>query len=138
MNRETPRNKDDKAQEHDKGIRERSGGCSSRRVPVQLTESAGWWMGDDDSHGVEITIAGGVGEVVREGEVVRGPTPKRCFFLFFLFLYHVFIVTLQELACSASYGVNKTSISKHIITKEKPSPFISKCVKYSTHHQTYG
>ena len=71
MNRETPGNKDDKAQEHDQGIRERSGWCSSRRVLVQITESAGWWMGDDDSHGVEISIAGGV------VEMVRGPTPRR-------------------------------------------------------------
>ena len=38
---------------------------------MQLTESAGWWMGDDDSHGVEISIAGGVEEMVRD------PTPKR-------------------------------------------------------------
>ena len=38
----------------------------------------------------------------------------RAFFLFFFFfLYHVLIVTVQELACSASYGINKTSISKH-------------------------
>ena len=82
MNRETPRNKEDKAQEHDQGIRERSGWCSSRRVLVQLTESAGWWMGDDDSHGVEISIAGGV------VEMVRVLTPHR-FFSFFFFLYHV-------------------------------------------------
>ena len=75
---------------------------------MQLTESAGWWMGDDDSHGVEISIAGGV------RKMVRVPTPRRFFFFsFFVFLYHVFIVTVQELACSASYGVNKTSISKH-------------------------
>jgi len=33
-------------------------------------------------------------------------------FLFFLFLYHVFIVMVQELACSTSYGVNKTLISE--------------------------
>ena len=65
MNRETPRNKDGKAQEHDQGIRKRSGWCSSRRMLVQLTESAGWWMGDDDSHGVEISIAGGVRKMVR-------------------------------------------------------------------------
>ena len=32
---------------------------------VQLTGSAGWWLGDDDSHGVEISIAGGVVEMVR-------------------------------------------------------------------------
>ena len=72
MNRETPRNKDDEAQEHDQGIRERSGWCSLRRVLVQLTESAGWWMGDDDSHGVEISIAGGVEEMVR-GQTLKRP-----------------------------------------------------------------
>ena len=33
---------------------------------VQLTESAGWGMGDDDSHGIEISIAGCVAEMVRE------------------------------------------------------------------------
>ena len=68
MNRETRRNKDDKAQEHDQGIRKRSGWCSSLRVLVQLTESAGWWLGDDDSHGVEISIAGGVRKMVRESK----------------------------------------------------------------------
>ena len=77
MNRQTPRKKDDKAQEHDQGIRVRSGWCSSRRVLVQLTASAGWWMGDDDSHGVEISIAGGV------REMVRVPTSMRFFFFFF-------------------------------------------------------
>ena len=48
---------------------------------MQLTERAGWWMGDDDSHGVEMSIAGGV------RKMVRVPTPKR--FFYFLFLYHV-------------------------------------------------
>ena len=70
MKRETPRNKDGKDQEHDQGIRERSGWGSSRRVLVQLTESAGWWMGDDDSHGVKISIVGGV------VEMVHVPTPR--------------------------------------------------------------
>ena len=74
MNRETPRNKDDEAQEHDQGIRERSGWCSSRKVLVQLTESAGWWMGDDDSHGVEISIAGGVRKMVR-GQLLGSQGP---------------------------------------------------------------
>ena len=32
---------------------------------MQLTESAGWWMGDDDSPSVEISIAGGVRKMVR-------------------------------------------------------------------------
>ena len=36
-----------------------------------------------------------------------------CLFIIFFFLYHVFIVTVQELACSASYDVNKTSIAKY-------------------------
>ena len=74
MNRETPRNEDDKAQEHDQGIRERSGWCISRRVLVQLTESAGWWMGDDDSHGVEISIAAGVRKMVC-GYLLSGQGP---------------------------------------------------------------
>ena len=71
MNRETPRSKHGIAQEHDQGIRERSGWCSSRRVLVQLTESAGWWMVDDDSHGVEISIAGGV----RKTQLLGGQGP---------------------------------------------------------------
>ena len=83
MNRETPRNKDDKAQEHDQGIRERSGWCSSQRVQVQLTESAGWWMGDDDSHDVGISIAGGVVEMVR-AQLLGG---------FFLFLFFFFFIS---------------------------------------------
>ena len=48
MSRETPRNKDDKAQEHDQGIRD--GGSVvqlTESAKGQLTESAGW-MGDDD------------------------------------------------------------------------------------------
>ena len=80
MNRETPRNKDGKAQEHDQGIRERSGWCSSRRVLVQLTESVGWWMGDVDSHGVEIAIAGGVRKMVH-AQLLAG------FFFFFYIMY---------------------------------------------------
>ena len=84
MNRETPRNEDDKAQAHGKGIRERSGRYNSRRVLGQLTESAGWWMGDDDSHGVEISIAGGVVEMVRD------LTPKQFFSFIFFFFYIIY------------------------------------------------
>jgi len=36
----TPRNKNARAQEHDKGSKVGGGGCSSQRVRVQLTESA--------------------------------------------------------------------------------------------------
>ena len=50
---------------------------------MQLTESAGWWMGDDDSHGVEISIAGGVRKMVRD------PTPKRFFVFLFLFVFFI-------------------------------------------------
>ena len=92
MNRETPRNKDDRAQEHDQGIRERSGWCSSRRVLVQLTESAGWRTADDDSHGVEISIAGGVWRMVRD------PTPRR-FYFFLLFFFIFFFIS-----CIHCYG----------------------------------
>ena len=49
------------------------------------------------------------------------------FFIFFIFLYHVFIVTVQELACSASYGVNKTSISKHNNKGKTIAPRLQVC-----------
>jgi len=32
------------------------------------------------------------------------------FYFYYYFLYHVFIVKVQELTCSASYGVKKTLI----------------------------
>jgi len=76
------------------------------------------------SHGVEISIAGGGGEMVRAYLLVGCSS--------FFFLYQVFIVTVQELACSASYSVNKTSISK---TKKQTKIIKSSAnrVKYSTH-----
>ena len=58
------------------------------------------------SPGVEISIAGGGGEMVRALSLGRF-----FFFLFFLlFLNHVFIVKVQELACIVRYGVKKTLI----------------------------
>ena len=56
------------------------------------------------------------------------------FFNFFNFLYHVFIVMVQELACSASYGIKKTLISKQN-NKVKLITIISKCVMYLARHQ---
>ena len=41
------------------------------------------------------------------------------FLFWFYFLYHMFIVIVQELACSASHGVKKTLISKQS-NKVKP------------------
>ena len=46
------------------------------------------------------------------------PTPRQLFFSFFFFLYHVFFVKVQELAGSASYGVNKTIL---LAPGKKPS-----------------
>jgi len=57
------------------------------------------------SHGVEISIAGGGADEKDEGN--RG-----LFFSFFLFLYHIFVVKVQEIAWSASYGENKTQKPK--------------------------
>ena len=61
----------------------RSGWCSSQRVLVQLTASAGWRVGDNDSHGVEISIARGVEEMVRGNSLaakgppfIEGPSPN--------------------------------------------------------------
>ena len=39
-------------------------------------------------------------------------------FSFLFFSNHVFIVTVQQLTCRASYGLNKTSISKNQKTNE--------------------
>jgi len=55
----TPRNKDARAQGHDEGSKAGGGGCSSLRV-------RGWWMLTVNSHGVEISIAGYVEEMVRD------------------------------------------------------------------------
>jgi len=55
------------------------------------------------SSSVEISIAGG------GGEMVGGLSLGRGFFFFFL-LNHVFIVKVQELACIVRYGVKKTLI----------------------------
>jgi len=78
------------------------------------------------SWGVEISIAG-CGE-----EMARAISCSTSFFLLFS-LYHVFIVTVQELACSASYGVNKTSWSKNQKTNVRIRSSQTR-VKYSTHH----
>ena len=53
----------------------------------------------NDFPGVEISIAGGVGEMVHVGEMVRD---NYCdpFFFFLFFLNHIFIVsTVQEITC---------------------------------------
>ena len=73
--------------------------CSSLRV------RGGGWV-TMNSPGVQISIAEGVREIVRD------PTPRRFFFFLFYFYIMYSLFTVQEHACSASYGVKKTSISK--------------------------
>jgi len=51
------------------------------------------------SHGVEISIAGG-------GADEKDEQNRRLFI--FNFLYHIFVVKVQEIAGTASYGENKT------------------------------
>ena len=58
------------------------------------------------ARGVEISMAGGGGEMV--GGLSLGRFFS--FFFFFFFLNHVFIVKVQELACIVRYGVKKTLI----------------------------
>ena len=85
MNRETPRNKNVEAQEHDQGIRERSGWCSSRRVlGSSLRVRGGGWV-TIKSRGVEISIAGGVGEMVRANFFT-------VFFFFYIKCFVLFVV----------------------------------------------
>ena len=69
----TPRNKEAGAQEHDKGSKAGGGGCSSLEVRW-------WWMLTMNSHGVEISIAGCV------REMVRNPNPISFFLFFFFFI----------------------------------------------------
>jgi len=60
----TPRNKDTKAQEHDKGSKGGGGGAAQGECGCSSLRVQGWWMLTINSHGVEISIAGGVAEMV--------------------------------------------------------------------------
>ena len=83
---------------------------------MQLTESAGWWMGDDDSHGVEISIAGGVRKMVRD------PTPKG-FFFFFFFLSVLILFTAEAEGRSDRYKnhINLTVWQQQTTSQSDPS-----------------
>jgi len=83
--RKTAGNKEAKAQVHDKGSKVGGGGCSLQRVWMPLSESVGNWMSMINSHGVEISITGGV------EQMVRGPNSKSLFFFLFfvVFCYHL-------------------------------------------------
>jgi len=58
-------------------------------------------------------------------------------FFSFFFFNHVFIVKVQELACSASYGVKKTLISINQKTKENYK-IISKSCQVLDTSPTHG
>ena len=58
-------------------VRREEEGAAHGECLVQLTESAGWWMLTMNSHGVEISIAGCVGEMVRD----PNPTPRGCSYI---------------------------------------------------------
>jgi len=81
------------------------------------------------SRGVEISSAGGGGEMVRVYLLID-------FFSFF-FSNHVIIVKVQELACSASYGVKKTLISINQKTNENYK-IISKSCQVLDTSPTHG
>jgi len=66
----TLRNKDAKAQEQGKGSKAGGGGWISRRV-------RGWWMSTINSHGIEISITGGVEERVPDLNL----TPRGCSYI---------------------------------------------------------
>jgi len=63
------------------------------------------------SCGVEISIAGGGGEMVCG--LSRGHLFFSLFFFFLFFLNHVLLVKVQELACIVRYGINKTLIANN-------------------------
>jgi len=86
VNRETPRNKDAKAQDHEQGDGKRRG-CSSPRV-------LGWLVVTMNLHSVEISIAGGVEEMVLE------PNPKPFVLFFSFFILGMFGLLGTKSACS--------------------------------------
>ena len=69
----SPRNKGARPEDMIREVKAGGGGCSSLRV------LGGGWV-TMNSHGVEISIAGGVGEMVRD-------QTRRCFFFFFFFSF---------------------------------------------------
>jgi len=112
----TLRNKDARAQGHDEGSKAGGGGCSSRRVRVQLTESAGaahgecgcssrgvrgWWMLTINSHGIEISIARCV------EEMVRVPNPMLLFFFFFFYIMCFVLINYWEQRLRAALAMVK-------------------------------
>ena len=82
-----------------------SGGEGGDARPNNEDEKCG--RGDRTQNDVVLRNVGGG----KEGS--RSVLTTVIFFLF-LFLYHLLFVKVQELACSASYGVNKTLIPKQL------------------------
>jgi len=70
----TPRNKDARAQGHDKGSKVGGGGAAHGSCGCSSLRVRGWWMLTMDSHGVEISIAGCVEEMVRDAYLM----PRGC------------------------------------------------------------
>ena len=60
----TPGNKDTKAQEHDKGSKVGGGGAAHGECQCSSLRVRGWWIITINSHGIGISIAGGVEEMV--------------------------------------------------------------------------
>jgi len=79
----TPRNKYAKAQEHDEGSKAGGGGAALGECRCSSLRVRGWWMLTMNSHGVEISIARCV------EEMIYNPNPKP----FFLFFHHLRFVS---------------------------------------------
>jgi len=80
--------------------------------------------------GVEISIARGAEEMARAISWLVLP-----FLFHFIFLYHIFIVKVEELKCRTSYGITKTLISKKPLNKRKLTNASPNCIRYTTHCQ---
>ena len=61
-------------------VRLEEDGAAHRECGCSLLGVRGWWMLTINSHGVEISIAGCVGEMVRD------PNPMPFFYPFFFFI----------------------------------------------------
>jgi len=80
------RNKDAMAQGHDDGSMAGEGGAADGQCWCRSLRVRGWWMLTKNSHGMEISIAGGV------EKMVRFPNPMPFFSSFFFFMCFVLFV----------------------------------------------
>jgi len=89
-------------------VRRKGRGATHRECRCSSLRVRGWWMLTINSHGVEISIAGCIEEMVRDPNTM----PFLFYFILFYFIFYHVLCIIQLLGtnttCSASYGKAKT------------------------------